>query len=340
MDITFERFKMDLISKILALPRQERQSFICDGVNTALRDELVPLLDVDDDSGFAPFLSDMIEDIRVGDPFMPPDIGQELGPWKLESLMDEGGMNWVYLATREGGRHQVALKVSKNRPAYRDCLAKEWSILRGLNHPGIVSALDYGASESYAYMALRYHRGQRLDEWIKTRPSQRRKVALFCRVCDVLEYVHSYGFVHRDLKPGNILIDDQDRPCLLDFGAARDRCNQWRQTGWTDQIFSPNYAAPEQVEGALSIPETDTYALGMLLYFMLTGKSLRKERLKVSKGWTSLLNIYKKPVNRVRDSHLNGVIRTAICEDVEARYASPAILKRAVEVWLDKDEKP
>lgn len=206
--------------------------------------------------------------------------GDQLGPWRLESLLGEGGMGTVWLARRTDGRYDGEAAIKLLRTGLFDASSqarfrREGAILARLHHPGIAPLLDAGISErGQPYLVLEYVRGERIDAFCAAQAlSVRARVTLFLQVLDAVTAAHAQLVIHRDLKPSNILVDDSGRVRLLDFGLARfqDDAAQDQLTRVGAWALTPEYAAPEQFEAGHLSMATDVYALGVVLYEMLTG---------------------------------------------------------------------
>ena len=208
------------------------------------------------------------------------ESGDWLGPYRVDGLIGQGGMGAVLLAHRADGqfRQTVAIKVLR-----RDVLGDEprrhflaeRQILAQLDHPNIARVFDGGVTEDgRPFLVMEYVEGQPIDRFCDDRrlPVGKR-LRLFVDVCDAVQYAHQNLVVHRDLKPGNVLVSNDGRPKLLDFGVAKllRRSAEERETraGWTP--MTPAYASPEQVRGDPVTTAADVYALGVLLYELLTG---------------------------------------------------------------------
>lgn len=207
--------------------------------------------------------------------------GDTLGPWTLQSLLGEGGMGTVWLARRHDGRHDGLAAIKLLRTGLFDRAAqarfrREGAILAQLQHPGIAPLLDAGISpRGQPYLVLAYVQGVRIDDWCRTHrlgPAQR--IALGLQVLDAVAAAHAQLVIHRDLKPANILVDQDGRVRLLDFGLARLQDGEPGQTVTRDggQALTPAYAAPEQFTGGVLSMATDVFALGVVLYELLTGQ--------------------------------------------------------------------
>ncbi|WP_054683805.1 serine/threonine-protein kinase [Rhodothermus marinus] len=209
-------------------------------------------------------------------------LPERLGTYRPIRLLGQGGMGLVYLAERADGafEQQVALKVVRpdllDRTFIRRFL-QERQILAQLNHPGIARLLDGGAlPDGRPFLAMEYVDGTPIDRYCDDhRLSIAARIRLFDQVLEAVAYAHRHLVVHRDLKPSNILVTDQEgkpRIKLLDFGIARLLDAETPTLTRTEQrLFTPAYAAPEQLSGRPITTATDVYALGTVLYRLLTG---------------------------------------------------------------------
>jgi non-specific serine/threonine protein kinase/serine/threonine-protein kinase len=215
---------------------------------------------------------------RVGDDL----AGTTVGPFRLVERIGAGGMGIVYLADRTQGEfaQRVAVKLLdepvRNAGALRRFRA-ERQILATLSHPNIVTLLDGGVTEDgQPYLAMEYVEGAAITTYCRERAlSIENRLRLFQQVCAAVQYAHQHGVVHSDLKPGNILISSDGIPKILDFGVARlidasGKPGDATATGMPRPL-TPNYASPEQLRGLPVTTVSDIYALGVLLYEVLTG---------------------------------------------------------------------
>ena len=224
-------------------------------------------------------------DHTPGPPQAPdPLLGRRLGPYRVLERLGEGGMGAVYLAEREGEfRRRVAVKLVRSTLTSPEVLARfdrERETLAALSHPNIVTLLDGGATEDGApYLVMEYVEGARIDEFANEhRLGVPKRLRLFLEVCAAVEHAHRNLVVHCDLKPGNILVTADGAPKLLDFGIAKllaahiaEPSGQLTQAGL--RPFTPDFASPEQLRGQPVTTATDVYALGVILYLLLTGSS-------------------------------------------------------------------
>lgn len=202
--------------------------------------------------------------------------GTIVGAFRIQGLIGRGGMGEVYLAERaEGGFQQrVALKLLRPEAAGRTALFdSERALLASLEHPGIARLIDGGfAPDGRPFMALEYVEGREIGAWCADRSaSLEDRLRLFLEVCEAVSYAHARLVVHRDLKPANVLIDADGRSRLLDFGIARLVDEAATDRTMTQALLTPDYAAPEQLENGSTTVATDVYALGALLFELLTG---------------------------------------------------------------------
>ncbi|HEY7391545.1 MAG TPA: serine/threonine-protein kinase [Bryobacteraceae bacterium] len=215
----------------------------------------------------------------------PEDLLQDaaLGPYRIVQLIAEGGMGAVYQAVRvdEVYRKLVAVKIVRNC-IYGDYVLKrfetERQILAHFDHPSIAKLLDAGTTpRGRPYFIMDFIVGRQMDLWCdQRRLPTRRRLELFLKVCDGVEYAHRHLVVHRDLKPSNILVTEDGEPKLLDFGIAKILDDDALtgtpvNTVTMLRMMTPEYASPEQVRAEPVSTATDVYSLGILLYELLTG---------------------------------------------------------------------
>lgn len=205
--------------------------------------------------------------------------GKQLGEYLLESLLGQGGMARVYLATDVRLRRRAVIKVidppARNDPTYMQRFEREAQIIGQLDHPHIVRLYRFDEQDGWLYMAMQYVEGADLGVLLSNYRDQGtfmppdvasqilRETAL------ALDYAHRQGIIHRDVKPANILVDRQGKVFLSDFGLALIT-----DLGTRGEIFgSPHYMAPEQaVSSSKVVPQSDLYALGVILYEIFTGQ--------------------------------------------------------------------
>jgi non-specific serine/threonine protein kinase/serine/threonine-protein kinase len=221
---------------------------------------------------------------RLGSgPAAAPPEAQRIGPYRLIRTIGHGGMGTVYLGVRDDDAFQkrVAIKVLK-RGTDTDAVVRrfrhERQILASLDHSYIAGLLDGGTTaEGLPYFAMEYVEGQPIVEyceWHKLGTTAR--LELFTKVCSAVQYAHQNLVIHRDIKPGNVLVTADGTPKLLDFGIAKllnpELGGLMAPTMPGFELMTPEYASPEQVRGDPVTTATDVYSLGVLLYELLTGR--------------------------------------------------------------------
>lgn len=209
---------------------------------------------------------------------LPP--GSLLGQYRLEEVIGEGGMGRIYRATHLHLDRVLAIKVLAPRLSKDAALVqrfqREARALARLSHPHIVSIHDMGSQGEVHYFVMEYVEGVNLRQLMATGDvTAQRALALVARICDALHYAHDCGIVHRDIKPENILIDKAGQPRVADFGLAkvlRGDTAPTNLTGTNVVLGTYNYMAPEQKRSAKVDHRADIYAVGVVLYELLTGK--------------------------------------------------------------------
>jgi eukaryotic-like serine/threonine-protein kinase len=207
-----------------------------------------------------------------------------LGPFRIVRELGTGGMGAVFLGERDDGLFQqrVALKLVQQRAGATDLIQRfleERRILALLEHPGIARLVDGGISaDGQPYFAMEFVEGEAIDRYCDGRQlGIDQRISLFLPVCEAVQYAHQHLVVHRDLKPSNILVSADGQVKLLDFGIAKlldplAATNDDPLTRTGVLPMTPEYAAPEQIRGEPISTATDIYALGVLLYALLTGR--------------------------------------------------------------------
>jgi serine/threonine-protein kinase len=207
-------------------------------------------------------------------------LGQRVGPYRLLRELGRGGMGTVYLAERVDEQYHASVAIKFVRSAFAAPelarrLRAERQILADLAHPNIAWLLDGGtAADGTPYLVMEYVDGEPIDAWCDHRGvGLAGRLALFRRVCSAVQYAHQALVVHRDLKPSNILVTADGTPKLVDFGIAKLMAGADAETTGTLRLMTPAYAAPEQARGGRITVATDVYALGGVLYRLLTGRT-------------------------------------------------------------------
>lgn len=349
-----------IVDAALDLPAVEQAALVARlaGENTAVRDAAL----------------EWLRGCARADGFLDaPVIGTSIGPWRVLRELGRGGMGVVYLVERPDVElpMRAALKRLRDRGAldahgvrrFRD----ERRILAQLEHPGIARLLDGGvASDGTPWFAMEYVDGVPIDDWCRTqRLTVRERVRLMLRVLDAVQHAHARLVVHRDLKPSNVLVAQDGAPRLLDFGIAKlltpeaDTDGGQALTSTMTRIdgapLSLPFAAPEQVREEPVSTATDVYALGVLLYELLTGtlpygdgsdgRTALEARIltgnavrpsqQITTGSAACAGLETATVSRALRGDLDLVVLRAMHRDPVRRYASVAALADDLRAWLD-----
>ncbi len=211
----------------------------------------------------------------------PLPAGTTIGPWTLLRALGRGANATVYVARR--GTRELALKLRKRGEAELDVrFLREFEALRGLAIPGVVRVHDAGLDDGWLWYAMDIVHGVTLRSWIEAGDTLAGRVERLLRVgpvlCDALAAIHRAGMIHRDLKPGNVLVDDAGNPHILDFGVVR-----WGRAGaaLTSEgglVGTLPFMAPEQIAGQPLTPRADVFAVGLMFYEGIAGKRTRPAR--------------------------------------------------------------
>jgi serine/threonine-protein kinase len=263
----------------------EREAFLKDHCadNSELCREVVRLL-AQDEAITADFLArPILCEVTFPPPAPAADalIGQRVGAYQLQQRIGSGGMGVVYLGRRvEDYEHRVAVKLIKHGLQSAEALRRfqdERQVLAALSHPHIARLLDGGSLDGQPYLVMEYIEGQPIDEYCRSHQlTIAQRLELFRSVCAAVQYAHQNLVLHRDLKPGNILVGIDGTPKLLDFGIAKFLNPQaWGRpddaTRTAGLLLTPEYASPEQIHGRKTLTtSSDVYALGVVLYELLT----------------------------------------------------------------------
>jgi eukaryotic-like serine/threonine-protein kinase len=207
-------------------------------------------------------------------------VGERMGAYALIGELGRGGMGAVYLAERADGQFQkrVAIKVLKRGTDTDEVLRRfriERQILAELEHPNITRLLDAGTTmDGLPYFVMEFVEGTPLTQFVqREQVDLRDRLKLFLRVCSAVELAHRHHVIHRDIKPGNVLVNEGGEPKLLDFGIAKlvgVDSDEAVTTVATERRLTPRYAAPEQKVGQSATVASDIYSLGALLQELLT----------------------------------------------------------------------
>ncbi len=278
--------------------------------------------------------------------------GASIGSYRVTRVIGAGGMGTVFEAVQEQPRRTVALKVIRpevSSPATLRRFEREVEVLGRLQHPGIARIYEAGTAVTpfgeHPYFAMELVIGESIKQHADSRAlSTRERLGLVSRVCDAVQHAHERGVVHRDLKPGNILVDESGNPKILDFGVARatdaNRRTLTLATGVGEILGTIAYMSPEQVQGGPDGVDArcDVYALGVIAYELLTG---RLPYDVVGKPVPEAARIVRdedptppSTIDKSLRGDLETILTKALAKDRTERYASAASLGADIERYL------
>ncbi|MDC8013686.1 serine/threonine-protein kinase [Tahibacter soli] len=344
------RNALELLEASLALPAGERERYVREraGTDTALCESVLRLLAAHAASdGFL-------------EPAPPADTPLDLGAYRLIERIGAGGMGQVWLARRRDGafEQQVAIKVlagTLGDPESIRRAERERQFLAWLEHPHIARVLDGGTTPAgQPYVVMEYVDGRRIDAWCRERAlGIEARVALFLDVLSAVDAAHRALIIHRDIKPGNILVDANGRAKLLDFGIAKSLDERMPGSTRTGLVpLTPEYASPEQLLDWPLTTGCDVYALGLLLDELLTGRVLRAgiaitelarrvadETIAPTSARVdaAALGLSERAARDWRHrvaGDLDRVVRKALAVEPERRYGSARAFADDLERWL------
>lgn len=256
-------------------------------------------------------------------PPSPAELEQKFPQFEIIECLGRGGMGIVYKARQKALDRIVAIKILagewQDDPGFAERFEKEAKLLARLNHPNIVTIHDFGNASGLYYIAMEFIDGVNVRDLLrdgKLEPEQ--ALAIIPPICEALQFAHNHGVVHRDIKPENILLDREGRVKIADFGIATIAGDA------ADRSGTPAYMAPEQAEHAARIDHrADIYALGVVLYEMLTGERPAESPVAPSK--------------RVQiDVRLDEVVLRALEHEPERRFQTAADFRTMVQTMSDQ----
>ncbi|MEP7097201.1 MAG: serine/threonine-protein kinase [Dokdonella sp.] len=279
--------------------------------------------------------------------------GERLGSYRLMHLIGNGGMGSVYQAERADGAFAkpIAIKLLLfDAGDLRTRFALEQRILGALSHPHIASLLDVGQDANGApYLVMEYVEGHAITTYVHEHGLDvRARLRLFLKILDAVQSAHNHLVVHRDIKPGNVLVDEHGNPKLLDFGIAKLLGDsQPSATGTGMGPLTPEYASPEQVRGEPIGTASDVYSLGVLLFELVTGE--RPYRIDTTRASAIERTICDteptRPSTHLRSRRIGGsardldaIVLKALAKQPVRRYASCAVFADDLRRWLESKE--
>jgi serine/threonine-protein kinase len=353
MDAARLKRMQSLFLEAADLPEAERDAFLRTSCpdDEALRAEVVSMLR--EDAGADSLLDGDVAQVARRMLTDGPHAPKELGPYRLLRLLGEGGMGVVYLAERPDLGSLVAIKILRDAwlsPARRERFAIEQRTLAQLNHPSIARLYDADAlPDGTPWFVMEYVDGVPVTAYCRAHHSSiRERLRLFRAVCEAVQYAHGMAIIHRDLKPSNILVKADGGVGLLDFGIAKqldDLGQPVDQTRTELRLMTPAYAAPEQLRGERVGVFTDVYALGVILYELLTG-SAPFDLASRTPAEAERIIVEREPerpsvaaqggllTSDASWADLDVLCLTAIRKDADRRYRSVEALIRDVDHYL------
>jgi serine/threonine protein kinase len=207
------------------------------------------------------------------------ESGQQIDQYRIEDRIAESGMASIFRATDLRDGSTVAIKIPhaamEADPVFFDRFRREEEIGAAMSHPNVMRTFP-SKERSRVYMVMEWVPGRLLRRVLaeEGKLPPERAVHISLQILDALDYIHKHGVVHRDLKPENIMVDEHDHVKLIDFGiASKEGSRRLTYTGFSQTLGTPDYISPEQVKGKRGDQRSDLYAMGVMLYEMLTGRT-------------------------------------------------------------------
>ncbi len=353
----------ELYHSALEVDDRRRPAFLkqaCQGDESLCRDVESLLAEAQGTEGFleAPAIDLAARDLAASGEPDGHSHPASIGHYRIIRLLGEGGMGTVYEAEQEEPRRIVALKVIKLGQTTRERLRRfrlESQALARLQHPGIAQIFESNTTDTgfgpQPYFAMEFIRGLPLRQYAEARQlSTRQKLALMVKVCEPVHHAHQRGLIHRDLKPGNILVDETGQPKVLDFGVARlaqvDAQESVEpptmQTGLGQVVGTLAYMSPEQVGDPLEVDvRSDVYSLGVILYELLSGKlPYQLSHLQLPEAMLAIREEEPESLSSTSRDYrgdIETIVRKALEKDQSRRYGSAAELAVDIQRYLNDE---
>ena len=293
--------------------------------------------------------------LGAAEPVLRDLVGKEYGRFRLLELIGSGGMGVVYRAVRTDGVPQaVAVKLLRGGISAQSSarFVSEARLLARLEHPAIARLIDVGVKDGEGWLALELVRGHPIDEYCDAHGlNLRQRVKLLALLAGAVAAAHQSFVVHRDIKPANVLVDEEGRPKLLDFGIASAPSGEGHTRDPTldvRNLFTPHYAAPEQVKGEPVTVATDVFGLGALGYRLLSGQApfagasspvsylhaVTREELEPPSRAAGKSGMEPSQAHKLRGD-LDAILMKALARERAHRYSSAKDLQDDLHRYLD-----
>ncbi len=277
-------------------------------------------------------------------------VGKRVGPYRLNRLIASGGMGAVWHGERADDQYRMAVAIKLIRWSTYDSdllrrFRTERQLLANLDHANIARLLDGGVTDDGApYLVMEYVEGHPITRYCSEQElATRGRLALFRKVCAAVQHAHRHLIVHRDLKPNNILVTAAGEPKLLDFGIAKVLEDGEPSTPRADAtqnsaaLMTPRYASPEQIDGAPITTASDIYALGTVLYEILSGQPVHPPDRRLADLFRAIREsapTRPSSINPELDRDLDAIVLKALSKEPERRYASVDALEADIRRYL------
>ena len=280
-----------------------------------------------------------------GKPKTTLELPYDLGSYVLEEEIGRGGMGVVFRANRIADGRQVAIKMILAGDFASEIEKKrfqaEAEAAAILTHPNIVPIYEIGEHRGMPFYCMKYVEGQTLSQRLSAGPLPTRRASqMLQKICEAIQYAHKQGILHRDIKPSNILIDEDGEPFVVDFGLAKQKSSSIQTLTKSGAVLgTPSYISPEQAAGAKTQIDigADVYALGAVLYHMITGTPPFLGETPVD---TLLMVMEQDPINpRVLNGRihrdLEGIVMRCLQKPIDLRYPSATALSEDIDAFLN-----
>lgn len=276
------------------------------------------------------------------------ELGTTFGDYRIEGFCGQGGMGVVYRGKHLTLGRSVALKVLApefaDNPMFRERFKRESQIAASIDHPNVIPVYEAGEAYGRLFIAMRYVEGTDLRALLtsQARLEPAKTIELVCQLGAALDAAHARGLVHRDVKPGNVLLAEHDHVYLTDFGVTKHMNSMTEITRAGELIGTTDYCPPEQIRGEPLDARADVYSLGCLLFECLTGRTPYERGTAVATIWAHLNDPPPSPARHVDGlpDALDKVIARALAKDPDERFPSAGDVASAARAALSHTVLP